>query len=101
MSLLHYVNCSEHVSYNGISQRIGLKQPAQKNLDKTYDLHLNVRLTSIHFPKRTEYDTEQTGRALYKARTKNCWVFGLFPSSGILENIKHDVSETGSVSVRR
>jgi hypothetical protein len=27
--------------------------------------------------------------------------FGLFPSSGILENRKHDVSETGFVSVLR
>jgi hypothetical protein len=27
----------------------------------------------------------------------NYWVFGLLPSSGILENRKHDVSETGSV----
>jgi hypothetical protein len=27
--------------------------------------------------------------------TQNYWVFGLFPSSGILENIKHDVSESG------
>jgi hypothetical protein len=25
------------------------------------------------------------------------WVFGLFPPFGILENRKHDVSETGSV----
>jgi hypothetical protein len=33
--------------------------------------------------------------------TQNYWVFGLLPSSGILENIKHDVSETGSVSVLR
>jgi hypothetical protein len=31
--------------------------------------------------------------------TQNYWIFGLFPSSGILENRKHDVSETGSVSV--
>jgi hypothetical protein len=29
---------------------------------------------------------------------QNYWYFGLFPSSGILENRKHDVSETGSVS---
>jgi hypothetical protein len=29
------------------------------------------------------------------------WVFGLFPSSGILENRKLDVSETGPVSVLR
>jgi hypothetical protein len=33
--------------------------------------------------------------------TQNYWVFGLFPSSGILENRKHDVLETGSVSVLR
>jgi hypothetical protein len=31
--------------------------------------------------------------------TQNYWVFGLFPPSGILENIKHDVSESGSVRV--
>jgi hypothetical protein len=29
---------------------------------------------------------------------ENCWVFGLLPSSGILKNRKHDVSEIGSVS---
>jgi hypothetical protein len=33
--------------------------------------------------------------------TQSYWVLGLFPSSGILENRKHDVSETGSVSVIR
>jgi hypothetical protein len=33
--------------------------------------------------------------------TKNYWVSGLFPSSNILVNRKHDVSETGSVSVLR
>jgi hypothetical protein len=31
--------------------------------------------------------------------TQNYWGFGLFPSSGILGNRGHDVSETGSVSV--
>jgi hypothetical protein len=31
--------------------------------------------------------------------TQNYWVFGLFTSSGILGTRKHDVSETGSVSV--
>jgi hypothetical protein len=29
--------------------------------------------------------------------SQNYWVFGLFPSSGILDTRKHDVSETGSV----
>jgi hypothetical protein len=33
--------------------------------------------------------------------TQNYWVLGLFPPSGILENRKHDVSETGPVSVLR
>jgi hypothetical protein len=28
---------------------------------------------------------------------QNYWVFGHFPSSGILETRKHDVSESGSV----
>jgi hypothetical protein len=36
-----------------------------------------------------------------KVNQKNFWVFGLLASSGILENRKHDVSETGSVSVLR
>jgi hypothetical protein len=31
--------------------------------------------------------------------TQNYWVFGLFLWSGILENRKHNVSETGSVSI--
>jgi hypothetical protein len=30
--------------------------------------------------------------------TQNDWVFGLFPSSGVLGTRKHDVQETGSVS---
>jgi hypothetical protein len=33
--------------------------------------------------------------------TRNYLVFGLFPLSGILGSRKHDVSETGSVSVLR
>jgi hypothetical protein len=33
--------------------------------------------------------------------TQNYWLFVLFQSSGILKNRKHDVSETGSVSVIR
>jgi hypothetical protein len=33
--------------------------------------------------------------------TQDYWVFWTFPSSGIPETIKHDVSETGSVSVLR
>jgi hypothetical protein len=32
---------------------------------------------------------------------QNYWVFGLCPSSGILEARKHNVSETGSVFVLR
>jgi hypothetical protein len=32
---------------------------------------------------------------------QNYWVFGLFPSSGILGTRKNDISENGSVSVLR
>jgi hypothetical protein len=40
--------------------------------------------------------------ALEYAVTKDyCFFFFTFPSSGILETRKHDVSETGSVSVLR
>jgi hypothetical protein len=34
-----------------------------------------------------------------KNQLQDYWVFWTFPSSGILETRKHDVSETGSVSV--
>jgi hypothetical protein len=34
-----------------------------------------------------------------KRDIQNYWVFGLFPSSGILGNRGYDISETGSVSV--
>jgi hypothetical protein len=33
--------------------------------------------------------------------TQNYWIFGLFPSSGILETRKHDVLVTGFVAVLR
>jgi hypothetical protein len=33
--------------------------------------------------------------------TQDYWVFWTFTLSGILENRKHDISETGSVSVLR
>jgi hypothetical protein len=35
------------------------------------------------------------------SHTQNYWVFELCPSSGILETRKHNVSETGTVSVLR
>jgi hypothetical protein len=37
----------------------------------------------------------------YMALFQNYWVLGLCSSSGILETRKHNVSETGSVSVLR
>jgi hypothetical protein len=39
--------------------------------------------------------------SLNRSTAQNYWVFGLFPSSGILETRKRDVSETGSVCVLR
>jgi hypothetical protein len=41
----------------------------------------------------TKFASSKNGKLFY--------IFGLFPPSGILENRKHDVSETGSVSVLR
>jgi hypothetical protein len=36
-----------------------------------------------------------------KYNTQNCSALGYCPSSGIIETIKHNVSENGSVSVLR
>jgi hypothetical protein len=43
----------------------------------------------------------KTIRAIQLAETQNYWVFGLCQSSSILDARKHNVSETGSVSVLR
>jgi hypothetical protein len=40
-------------------------------------------------------------RRFYFETSVDYWVLWTFPSSGILETRKHDVSETGSVSVLR
>jgi hypothetical protein len=37
----------------------------------------------------------------YLQNSQNYWIFGLLPSSGILENRKHDVSKAGSVNIFR
>jgi hypothetical protein len=34
-------------------------------------------------------------------KTRNYWIFGFCPLSGVLKTRKHKVSETGSVSVIR
>jgi hypothetical protein len=46
---------------------------------------------NIFFSRR---DNQKTG-----FEVKNYWVLGFCPSSGILETINYDVSETASVSV--
>jgi hypothetical protein len=43
----------------------------------------------------------KTIRVIQLVETQNYWVFGLHPSAGILEARKHNVLETGSVSVLR
>jgi hypothetical protein len=53
-------------------------------------LRQNSEFTSLNFRGERNYVME-----------RNYWGFGLFPSFGILENRKHDVSESGSVSVLR
>jgi hypothetical protein len=74
-------------------------------LNKTY---IHVALSSTHTCRSAKSQfckCMQVPVKLYsdsrnvKKFTKNYWVLGLFPLSGILENRKHDDSETGSVSV--
>jgi hypothetical protein len=58
---------------------------------------------------RQRLQNKQLDNGRYKAKVRkqqqrndhNYWVFGLFPSSGILSDRKQEVSETGSVSVLR
>jgi hypothetical protein len=50
----------------------------------------NIDFIKIHY-----------GRFSVKLVERNYWIFGLCPSSGILDAREHDVSETGSVSVLR
>jgi hypothetical protein len=53
----------------------------------------NPGLQYFFFSRR---DNQKTG-----FEVQNYWVLGFCPSSGILETRKHNVSETGSVSVLR
>jgi hypothetical protein len=58
--------------------------------------------TSCHFISlRSKYSPQHPVLKHPLSVPQNYWLFGLFPSSGILENSKQDVSETGSVSVLR
>jgi hypothetical protein len=41
------------------------------------------------------YKSLPTDSEKYKVEIQNYWIFGRFPSSGILENKKHDFWETG------
>jgi predicted DNA-binding helix-hairpin-helix protein len=47
------------------------------------------------------HTTEMNKKWKLQYYSQNYWVFGLFPSSGILETREHEVLETGSVSVLR
>jgi hypothetical protein len=58
-----------------------------------YNITLGVIIVSINY---------STILGVLNAKIpQNYWVFGLCPSTGILGTRKHDVSETGSVSVLR
>jgi hypothetical protein len=51
--------------------------------------------------KHSELINEQTQRRLICVSVQNFWVIGLCPSSGVLETIKHKVSETGFFPILR
>jgi hypothetical protein len=55
-------------------------------------------LENILRKTKTDFPKNKLGSS---CKAQNYWVFGLFPSPGILGTIKHDVSETGTVSVLR
>jgi hypothetical protein len=55
-------------------------------------------LCSVLLIAQSREDYKQVNERVY-GFTQNYWVFGPRPSSGILKTRKHNVSETGSVSV--
>jgi hypothetical protein len=65
------------------------------------------RFFKVNYPKTavfldvTLYSLTLKTEVVTMKLTQNYWVVGLCPSSGIVKPIKHNVSETGSVSVLR
>jgi hypothetical protein len=49
----------------------------------------------VSFELMSRYSSERLGNT---TDTQDYWVFWIFPSSGILETRKHDISETDPVS---
>jgi hypothetical protein len=70
---------------------------AISELKRTQNIH------HLHCPfTSTDITIMMTIRVLTMVyNTQNYWVFGLFPSSGILQTRKHNVSKTVSLSVLR
>jgi S-adenosylmethionine hydrolase len=78
-------------------------------LQTDHDVHshdvINISFLLMY---RSRYWRRETvvERGLYRVltmvyNTQNYWIFGLSPSSGVLETRKHSVSETESVSILR
>jgi hypothetical protein len=71
--------------------------------NSVFENSINTSASAITF----KVCCSKTGISLYSKGlwwwciTQNYWVFGLLLSFHILENRKHDVSETGSIFVRR
>jgi hypothetical protein len=90
-------------------ERFNLKKLNKVEAKERYRLEISNRFAALE-NLDTEVDINkawETVRENVKISAKeslgsqNYWVFGLFPSSSIVENRKHDVSKAGSVSILR
>jgi hypothetical protein len=92
-------------SNSGIVSQIMLCPLRRISLSLHYSLTIQLSDTTqseIHHSLINNLRISRFWRVLAMVYNRqNYCVFLLFPSSGILENTKHDVSETGSVSVLR
>jgi hypothetical protein len=61
-------------------------------------LNIIQQFEAWRWDKVKEREREVGQCTYHKSRSQNYWVFGLFPSSGILKTRKLDVSETGLFS---
>jgi hypothetical protein len=64
-------------------------------------VRLAAPMTNLFWLKWNDKKGKVDSKGMMVYNTQNYWDFGLCPTSGILESRKHNVSETGSVSVFR
>jgi hypothetical protein len=77
------------------------RRPLRRTSGRQDNTKINIKTIDCGFGLDSFAPVEKLMGHSYEQgnETQNYWVFGHFPSPGIPENRKHDVSETGSIVV--